>query len=348
MTLFDLMSDAVPQSDNKTFLLAPINDAPSICNSREVYEGAAAYEQFFIRAPAERSGVRAPLDGSHVKSVYSTQTLWRMDEWTTPAFHNLDAFNLVLRPVGWHHATVLTCAEKGEVFGIYPIWRGVKQKPFARDDYKFLQACAPHVTHGLRTAQLIDEREKPDMGEFLPTALWGTGLILMDAKGNIIAIDDEARSIFANVAGFDGVHLPTLRNDLNTALRYVHRMLISVFHKDDDNSVGAPVVRLWSHWTGIVLKLRGVMLQGVDGREYINVLVERGETESLRRERMLARWGLTDRESEVLGFLTMGKTDPEIAIILGMSPRTVSKHVEHILQGLAVETRTAAALAAVE
>jgi hypothetical protein len=41
-----------------------------------------------------------------------------------------------------------------------------------------------------------------------------------------------------------------------------------------------------------------------------------------------------------------GKTNEEIAIILQVSPRTVEKHLEHILAQLGVENRTAAALAA--
>jgi DNA-binding CsgD family transcriptional regulator len=41
-----------------------------------------------------------------------------------------------------------------------------------------------------------------------------------------------------------------------------------------------------------------------------------------------------------------GKTNEEIAIILQVSPRTVEKHLEHILVQLGVENRTAAALAA--
>jgi DNA-binding CsgD family transcriptional regulator len=57
---------------------------------------------------------------------------------------------------------------------------------------------------------------------------------------------------------------------------------------------------------------------------------------------------LTRRESEVLAYVAVGKTNPEVGIILGISPRTVSKHVEHILQRLGVETRTAAAASALE
>lgn len=53
--------------------------------------------------------------------------------------------------------------------------------------------------------------------------------------------------------------------------------------------------------------------------------------------------GLSDREAEVLGWLVEGKTNPEIATILGLSPRTVHHHLENIYRKLGVETRTAAA-----
>lgn len=55
---------------------------------------------------------------------------------------------------------------------------------------------------------------------------------------------------------------------------------------------------------------------------------------------------LTLREAEVLYWVALGKTNREIAEILGMSPRTVNKHLEHVFEKLNVETRTAAAAAA--
>ncbi len=40
------------------------------------------------------------------------------------------------------------------------------------------------------------------------------------------------------------------------------------------------------------------------------------------------------RETEVLSWLAKGKTNRDIAGILGMSPRTVNKHLEHIFEKL--------------
>lgn len=59
--------------------------------------------------------------------------------------------------------------------------------------------------------------------------------------------------------------------------------------------------------------------------------------------RRLQQVALTPRETEVLSWLSKGKTNRDIADILGMSPRTVNKHLEHIFEKLGVETRTAAA-----
>src|ERR1043165_627069 len=50
---------------------------------------------------------------------------------------------------------------------------------------------------------------------------------------------------------------------------------------------------------------------------------------------------LTARELEVVEWIAAGKRNREIGKILGCSARTVQKHVEHILEKLQVETRTA-------
>jgi DNA-binding response OmpR family regulator len=56
---------------------------------------------------------------------------------------------------------------------------------------------------------------------------------------------------------------------------------------------------------------------------------------------------LTSRESEVLRWLSCGKSNREIGEILSISPRTVNKHLEQIFVKLGVENRAAAAARAV-
>ena len=55
---------------------------------------------------------------------------------------------------------------------------------------------------------------------------------------------------------------------------------------------------------------------------------------------------LTKKELRALvefTWVSQGKTNKEIGVILELSPRTVQKHLEHIYQKIGVESRTAAA-----
>jgi len=64
---------------------------------------------------------------------------------------------------------------------------------------------------------------------------------------------------------------------------------------------------------------------------------------SVGEPRTLAQtYGLTSRESEVLYWVAHGKINRDIGEILGLSPRTVDKHLQHVFEKLNVETRTAA------
>ena len=62
----------------------------------------------------------------------------------------------------------------------------------------------------------------------------------------------------------------------------------------------------------------------------------------------LLRLGLTARATETLLWLAQGKTNPDIATILGITESTVKKHVQEIFEKLGVETRGAATVRALE
>ena len=62
----------------------------------------------------------------------------------------------------------------------------------------------------------------------------------------------------------------------------------------------------------------------------------------------LASLALTPREAEVLFWISEGKSNQDIGVILGAKTGTICKHVEHIFGKLNVENRTAAAVMALE
>jgi DNA-binding CsgD family transcriptional regulator len=71
-------------------------------------------------------------------------------------------------------------------------------------------------------------------------------------------------------------------------------------------------------------------------------LIKMHAAASSRRQKRLESPPLTRRETEIVGWIADGKTTREIASILVVSPHTVRKHIEHILEKLDVRTRSAA------
>ncbi len=58
--------------------------------------------------------------------------------------------------------------------------------------------------------------------------------------------------------------------------------------------------------------------------------------------------GLTPREAEVLLWVAQGKSNPEIATILGAAENTVRVHLSHVFEKLGADNRHAAGLVALE
>jgi HD-GYP domain-containing protein (c-di-GMP phosphodiesterase class II) len=83
----------------------------------------------------------------------------------------------------------------------------------------------------------------------------------------------------------------------------------------------------------------------LDGEAVDAVLAAAGHEITRRAERPA---GLTPREVEILRLLARGLLNKEIARRLGITPKTVGNHVEHIYAKIGVSTRAAAALFATE
>jgi DNA-binding response OmpR family regulator len=93
---------------------------------------------------------------------------------------------------------------------------------------------------------------------------------------------------------------------------------------------------------GLLFEYLGV----VGGDEYLFRAAraqEAGQESVLRQH-----FGLTARESEVLLWIARGKSNRDIGEILGLSPRTVNKHLEQVYTKLGVENRASAAIKAIQ
>jgi DNA-binding CsgD family transcriptional regulator len=344
---FELLHDGIPHSENRSLLVAGGSGAGAFVGSTsETVAAVVPFQHFFVERP-EISGARFAQDMRTIERILPLKSVWAHEEIARPNYLRSEGFNAVMRPLRWHHHIEVVCQENGKFFGYFPLWRAEGEKPFTRLDADFLRAAAPHLAHGVKVAQLKDDTAI-DQDGFATLSGWHSGVIMMDSAGTPIAIDSAATRIFHQLGVLDGLSSDIFgMKPVREALDYIRLTLKKIFVAAEDfSSATAPVYRLHHHRSGIVLKLRGIQMLGTEGAEYFTVLVERGETAEHRYRRITARWGLSEREAEVLALIGQGKTGPEISILLNISHDTARKHLAHIFEKLGVENRTEAALIA--
>jgi DNA-binding NarL/FixJ family response regulator len=110
-----------------------------------------------------------------------------------------------------------------------------------------------------------------------------------------------------------------------------------------------------SVFTAISLGVRGYLLKGIDGTtlaEQVRRVARGGQALSPESAEKLAHYvsskKLTDRELEVLGLISKGKSNKEIGKLLFVTDNTVKMHVKNILSKLEANDRTQAVVIAIQ
>jgi DNA-binding response OmpR family regulator len=159
----------------------------------------------------------------------------------------------------------------------------------------------------------------------------GRFLIAMDAQGRLKWCTPKARALLQSLWPSDGAQLPELPEA-------VVRQMLSLRQETGSQGASCQV-----EVNG--MQLECAMLSPIGPDELLFRLSEKraGDEELVLQQQL----GMTQREAEVLLWLSRGKSNREIGQILGISPRTVNKHLEQIFIKLGVENRASAAARAV-
>jgi DNA-binding NarL/FixJ family response regulator len=157
----------------------------------------------------------------------------------------------------------------------------------------------------------------------------GRFLIATDAEGRVKWCTPKARELLAGLSAGDSM------TDLALP-EFIVRQLLTLRRDGGNNQCLVQIGEL---------RLECEMLSPIGPDELLFRLSESraGEEEGMLQQRL----GMTGREAEVLLWLSRGKSNREIGEILGISPRTVNKHLEQIFVKLGVENRASAATRAV-
>lgn len=155
-----------------------------------------------------------------------------------------------------------------------------------------------------------------------------TAIILWSRREIILHASTLARNYLRHYFGWrDGRYLPSILADWARANLLDGNAPQIYLHEHDHSQLEArfsPQPKL--HYTTILLREKTIR----------------------KPSTLLKTLGLSNREADVLTWLAEGKTNQEIAIILGMNILTVKTHLRAIFRKLSVENRTTAAARALE
>jgi len=159
--------------------------------------------------------------------------------------------------------------------------------------------------------------------------LAGRYLIAVDSKGNIVWTTPQASRLLKEVLGLDD---PTCFAVPYEMLDWQTSPSEAGVPAPATIALGGQAVQIT--YTGRVSDNEIILRLSVGGRQH-----DKG---TLRDA-----FSLTEREADVLLWLSAGKSNKDIAQILSLSPRTVNKYLDQIYAKMSVENRAAAAAQAV-
>ncbi|WAC21263.1 helix-turn-helix transcriptional regulator [Luteolibacter sp. SL250] len=204
------------------------------------------------------------------------------------------------------------------------------ERSFSEDDREMAAYLRPHLTAAFENAAAFTEAQALALLSARAIEQSSQGVALVDRHGNILHINapgsDLLRRFFPHGSSWKAI-LPDL---LKT---WLERQMAPT---------PAPAEPLLVETDGARLSIRSATL----ANDRFVILFQ--ESDPRGNARRLQSLGLSSREAEVLLWVSEGKSNDEIGTILGISPRTVAKHLELIFRKIKVETRVAAALRAKE
>jgi DNA-binding CsgD family transcriptional regulator len=201
-------------------------------------------------------------------------------------------------------------------------------KEFTERDRTMMILLRPHLLHAVRNAHAYQR-----INSALETR--ACGIVALDANGKTLFVSEFAHQLLEKYFAKEKLENNSLPETID---RWIKQFDSDVKNGELKSSPQPLKIEIQN----AVLTVR-LMFNPATGETTLML-----EEKSFHPQRLFEHLPVTPREAEVLFWVAQGKTDAEIALICGISARTVQKHIGNIYSKLGVETRTSAMLRAVE
>ncbi len=262
----------------------------------------------------------------HAKKTGDQRSYRVSDFYSQARFHSLALYHEFYRPLSVQDVLCKAITVAGSVVIGASLHRG--RRSFSERDRLIFDLIGPHLTQAWRNAQAFSQVKQRAEAQSCALEALDCELIGLTPTGRVRWMTPRALALLEE---FFGTY-PAANRHLPDALARWVRHANSQLAPGRVPAPPAPLIL-----TSACARLIARLLKS-PAQDLLLLRVERNPA----RLAALEPLGITRREAEVLCWTAEGKTNGEIAAILGASTRTVQKHLEHIYQKLGVETRTAA------
>ncbi|MBD2357669.1 LuxR family transcriptional regulator [Tolypothrix sp. FACHB-123] len=266
---------------------------------------------------------------------------------TEEELHQLDIYEEFLHPLGLEEQLGAAIAVKPSQPGISKFYRTRqniavsverKHRNFIERDRLVLNLIRPHLLEAYYSAQTFTQMQCQIAQ--LNQILEQTGVVILSMDGQVEEMTQRAETL---IESYFQTSTPSLQLKPlpNTLQRWIKHQITQWTCTENIPPVSRP---LQLERDGQRLTVR---LNRHPNLEKFLLLLEESNHQAFSPG-SLRLLGLTRREAEVLFWVAKDKGTADIAAILGISDRTVKKHLEHIYEKFGVQTRLAAVMYALE
>jgi DNA-binding CsgD family transcriptional regulator len=224
-------------------------------------------------------------------------------------------------------------SDRGMVLSMGFSRSGSVRRDFTEQERELLIELGPHLAQAYLTAEAHDRAIHGRSFSDIDLSRTEAGLILLTPHGNVSSATWNARRWVSEFFGDFPQFSSRLPESLWDWVRFVMAQCEAA-RRGAALPIRSPLV--------IRREQRQLHVSLIDGLEDRGPALVFEHHAPIPLHEVARILGTTLRETEVIRWLLQGKSNEEIATILGISPRTVQTHLQRIYQKLGVSSRTQA------
>lgn len=247
---------------------------------------------------------------------------------------NSEYYQKFMRPQNLAHDLVVYFQSREKLLGVASLMRHHKSGEFAPDEIRFLKIAAPLITLALDNLDLKRLANLQKRVLSLTETAAGAEIVILNMSLEIVYATLSGRNLLASGDG-EGSVFDIVCAHCNRLLQF----------KSSSPALTGPALKsefkLQDKLYSLSFKLLHFDSYATTKEGFFVVTLNSHQSNLLNYEKIMQRFKLTRRESEIVAAVFQGQRNSEIAACLYISEITVKKHLQNICAKLNVKNRTA-------